>query len=87
MPEARARFQFLELHAQFLHGAKDRLLRGARAQVERAADLVDRPSFVVPQRKRRALERTQAVERGRDTALDLGAFREPFRPRLLGRVA
>src|SRR3954470_7142885 len=67
-----------ELDPHLLHSPEDRLLRGAGAQIESAANLVDRSALVVPQRERCALERTQPVESRGDSPLHLGAFRQPL---------
>src|SRR5262245_56840950 len=78
--------KFPELHAKLLHGAENGVLRGAGAQPECPTDVVDRSSLVMPQRKRRALERTEAIERGSNPPFDLRAFRQSLWPGLPRRV-
>src|SRR5262249_48303350 len=53
----------IEFDAQLLHGAKYRVLCRARAETERSTNVVDGVSLVMPERERRAFERTQTFER------------------------
>src|SRR5204863_6246884 len=44
--------QWFQRHPQFFHGSEHAVFRGARAEPEHAADLIDGPAFVVAKRER-----------------------------------
>ena len=59
------------------------MLGSADAEAKRLADLVNRSAFVVSKGERRALERTQALERLPNPRLDLGATGQAFWARVV----
>src|SRR5262245_26852709 len=67
-----------ERHSQLLDRAKHAVLRRAGPETERPADLLDRSSFVMAQRERRALERAERAERLAHALLNLGALGQPL---------
>src|SRR5436190_8289374 len=75
----------LQRLAQLFHGTEHAVLGRAGAEPERFADFVDRPSFVVAERKGGALQRAHQRQGVLHLAIDFGAFSERLRIRHLGR--